>query len=331
MYQSTRFSLRRLQLVLVISLATTSPTASVLAQTQPSPVAKQQQLVGQWHKNFEQAEAEAKRLNKPLLIHFYADWCLPCKRMDHESLGNPAVLRMLGRQIVGVKVNIDKQKHVALRFKVQSLPGDIILDPNGKVLAQSKGYQPTQKYLGQLFAASNRFLKSPAANPPIAKQRPKINKKPLIIARPNSRPQPKPTTPVKLKRVSVKKPPLGMDGYNPVALFAQRKWMKGDRRFAALYKGIEYRFNSAAEQKQFLITPAKFAPQLLGCDPVVLHETDRARSGGAKYAAYFDGRLYLFVGNNTRLKFKQQPLRYTRTQHVLLLDDETKKSRTKRQ
>jgi len=296
-------------------------------------------VTGRWHNDFARAAAEAKRLNKPLLVHFYADWCLPCKRMERESLSNPALLQQLGTRIVGVKVNFDQQKELGRRFNIRSLPGDVILTPDGTILAQSSGYQSPGKYSQQLAAANNQFTKSVGPDPAIAKRsndtaRPNDtvngrNEKtqwPLIVATPTSRKKhvaPKPT-------VRVQKPPLGMEGFNPVSLFKHRKWQKGIVKFAARYKGIEYRVNSAQELKEFLTTPERFAPRLLGCDPVILQETDRGLNGTTKHAAYFDGRLYLFINAQNRAKFKKQPLRYTRTQHVLLLEEKTEKKRSLR-
>jgi YHS domain-containing protein len=62
-------------------------------------------------------------------------------------------------------------------------------------------------------------------------------------------------------------------------------------------------------------------PRLLGCDPVVLYRTDRAMSGSTEFGAYFDGGLYLFTAPETRTEFKEHPMRYTRTRHVLRPDD----------
>jgi thiol-disulfide isomerase/thioredoxin/YHS domain-containing protein len=290
-------------------------------------------VTGRWHDDFARAAAEAKRLNKPLLVHFYADWCLPCKRMERESLGNPVLLQQLGTRIVGVKVNFDQQKQLARRFNIRTLPGDVILAPDGSILAQSSGYQPLGKYSQQVAAANNRFAKTAPAGPAIASQPSGTvngsNGKtqwPLIVARPTSQKKSRSTAPV----VRVPKPLLGMEGFNPVSLFKQRKWQKGVLKFAARYKGIEYRLNSVQELREFLTTPERFAPQLLGCDPVILQETDRGRIGTTKHAAYFDGRLYLFVNAQTRAKFKKQPLRYIRTQHVLLLEEKTEKKRSPR-
>ena len=34
-----------------------------------------------WLTDFDAALAEAQELKRPLLIHFYTDWCPPCRRM----------------------------------------------------------------------------------------------------------------------------------------------------------------------------------------------------------------------------------------------------------
>ena len=57
--------------------------------------------------------------SKPVLVDFYADWCVPCRLM-------PPVLREvknLYRESVRiVKVNVDHYPDIALSCKVQNIP-----------------------------------------------------------------------------------------------------------------------------------------------------------------------------------------------------------------
>ena len=76
----------------------------------------------------------------------------------------------------------------------------------------------------------------------------------------------------------------------------------------------------ANELRQFRANPERYAPKLLGCDPVLLNETDRAIAGKIDFGAYFDGELYFFVSAKSRKIFRAKPLRYTRTRHVLRVD-----------
>ena len=82
-----------------------------------------------------------------------------------------------------------------------------------------------------------------------------------------------------------------------------------------------YHMTSEEELKQFKEESERFAPQVLGCDPVILDVADRAVAGDIRYAAFFDGELFLFVSEKSRQAFRQDPDRFVRTKHVLNIDD----------
>jgi YHS domain-containing protein len=123
-------------------------------------------------------------------------------------------------------------------------------------------------------------------------------------------------------------PPAGLDGFSPVALWHDRKWTRGDAHFAAEHQGIVFHMASAEELAKFQAGPEQYVPQLLGCDPVIMFETDRAVTGNTQFGAYFQGKLFLFSSSDTRAKFRDNPERYSRTRHVLL-DDEIPESITR--
>ena len=43
--------------------------------------------------------------------------------------------------------------------------------------------------------------------------------------------------------------------------------------------------------------------------------------GDIRYAAFFDGELYLFVSEKSRQIFKKDPRRFLRAKHVLKVDE----------
>ena len=56
--------------------------------------------------------------SKPVIVDFYADWCVPCREI-------PPVLNEVKRELKSVKivkVNVDKNPFIASSFKVQNLP-----------------------------------------------------------------------------------------------------------------------------------------------------------------------------------------------------------------
>jgi thiol-disulfide isomerase/thioredoxin len=136
---------------------TSGPAARVaLADPMPSSV---------WKLDFAAAEAEAKSLNRPLVVHFYGTRCPPCKKMEQEVLITPQVLKLLEAGFVAVKVDVVKNGRVSERFGITSMPTDLILSPDGKVLVKTEGYddigragdRDRQKYLANLSRINSQY------------------------------------------------------------------------------------------------------------------------------------------------------------------------------
>ena len=64
---------------------------------------------------------------KPFVLDFYADWCGPCQALL------PTVKKLAkeyNEKVDIVKVNIDKQRDLASKFKVRSIPALFFLKGN---------------------------------------------------------------------------------------------------------------------------------------------------------------------------------------------------------
>ncbi len=258
-----------------------------------------------WLSDFESAEAEAQRLGRPLLIHFYADWCIPCRRMDRDVLRSPELSAHLKRNFVGVKVDADREPDVLKKYGVRSLPADVVVTVQGQVVIQTRGYQEKRNYLARLDRLSGRLRPQP--NEPL----PSEPEPGTRLARKENRLKPEPPP----------EPITGLDGYSPVSLFNWREWRTGKTEFTGYHKGVAYKMATQTELEEFRENPDKYVPRLLGCDPVILQKTDRAVPGSTKYGAYFDGALYLFESADSRSEFKKAPMRYVKTRHVLNADE----------
>jgi thioredoxin 1 len=72
---------------------------------------------------------------KPVLVDFYASWCKPCATMspilDQLQKKNGATLTVL-------KIDVDRNQSLALRFKIKSIP-TLILFKEGKILWKESG------------------------------------------------------------------------------------------------------------------------------------------------------------------------------------------------
>ena len=82
--------------------------------------------------------AEAVQQNKPVLIDFYADWCLPCKELDKFTFSQPEVIE-LSRKFYMLKVDLTKandpvSREIKNRFQIKGVPTLVFLSPQGTEL-----------------------------------------------------------------------------------------------------------------------------------------------------------------------------------------------------
>lgn len=103
-----------------------------------------------WVGDFQTAEQKSKTDKIPLLVHFYADWCGPCRAMERDVLNTADVSRALTNGIIAVKVNSDTRRDLVARFGVTSLPTDIFVSPEGTVLGKFVGSPGRAGYLARL-------------------------------------------------------------------------------------------------------------------------------------------------------------------------------------
>ena len=80
---------------------------------------------------------EVMESDKPVLLDFWAPWCMPC-RMVGPVLEEIAAERS---DIKIGKVNVDEQPELARQFQVMSIPTLLVIK-NGRIVDQSVGARP---------------------------------------------------------------------------------------------------------------------------------------------------------------------------------------------
>lgn len=264
-----------------------------------------------WRNDFKSALAEAEEKELPLLVHFYADWCMPCQRMERTTFADQAVREALKTRFVAAKLNMEQNQQIILRYGVTKLPSDLAIDPGtGKVLLLQEDFLEKQRYLDMLKQVETRFRRFHfTKHPPIQETEPDNQEPTSAMLLSNGEAE-------LGEPISV----VGLDGFSPVALMKHRKWHRGAAKYSWDYKDVTYQMATREELLEFRDKPEEFAPKLLGCDPVILWETDRAIAGDIQFGAFFDGELYLFKTDERRKQFKANPEKYIRLQHALKLE-----------
>ncbi|QDT39542.1 thioredoxin family protein [Stratiformator vulcanicus] len=264
-----------------------------------------------WQRDFDTALQIAKRDQKPLLVHFYADWCVPCKRMEREVLHTDEVTRIVGQSVVGVQLNSDHNRDLASRFGVSSIPADVFVAPDGHVLGMMNGFRDKRDYVRRVTAIDDYFART--KKPDVGANEPDES-----IARGRTPGRRQPTVRDGRGKQSQL---LGLRGFCPVTLHGSRQWTRGSKRFSVEHQGISYFCVSARAASRFREGPEQYAPRLLGCDPVIYFTTGKAVPGSVEHAAFYDEVLYLFAGAKTRSAFRDDPSEFMNRRAIVLLDE----------
>jgi thiol:disulfide interchange protein DsbD len=92
-----------------------------------------------------EALARAKTEHKPVVLDFYAEWCVPCKRMLTETFGDPKVAQLL-KQCVLLKIDTDRYPELARKFGVEGLPDIRFLADDGNERKKLLDYQDAASF-----------------------------------------------------------------------------------------------------------------------------------------------------------------------------------------
>ena len=108
-----------------------------------------------WERNFEEALKKARKTGKPIIVDFWADWCGWCHRLDKTTYADPWVARK-ALDFVAAKIDTEgsrKEREVALKYQVTSLPTIVFLSPEGRQLGRVNGFQGPGQFPRTLEAA----------------------------------------------------------------------------------------------------------------------------------------------------------------------------------
>ena len=104
----------------------------------------------QWRQDLAKAKAEARDTNRLVWLHFTADWCIPCKRIETFVFSSTGVIRAADRNTVAVNIDADANESLVKQLEVPRIPYDVFMTPSGRVILDRASPEDITSFLTML-------------------------------------------------------------------------------------------------------------------------------------------------------------------------------------
>lgn len=310
-----------------------------------APLARADESSSPWQSDLETAKQLAHSSRRLVLVHFWAPWCSACTKMENDFYAQPGYHQALAGMYVPVKLNADANHELVQQLGVAALPTDVVILPSGQVVDRVQGAQDPRTHMARMTEIARRV--NPAAQPGAAPAQ-QLAAQPAAAAQdlaaqpyggmvapwnaaPAQPPAPNNAAPNNATQGNATQnyaaPGVaaagmvarggtapaalpGLEGYCPVDLCERHVWTPGNRQFGATHRGRVYLFSSAEAQQKFMGNPDRYAPVAGGDDPVVAMHQQQSVPGRREFGMFYQGRVFLFAGQQSRDAFRADPNRY---------------------
>lgn len=109
-------------------------------------------------RNVAELDAAVRAAARPVMLDFYADWCVSCKEMERFTFADPAVRERLAGALLlraDVTANSAQDRELLRRFNLFGPPGMIFFDPQGREIEGTRviGFQDAERFTQTLKTA----------------------------------------------------------------------------------------------------------------------------------------------------------------------------------
>ena len=98
----------------------------------------------------------AKSNSKPVIIDFYADWCIPCKELDKFTFTNEEVIN-LSKKYVTLKADLthfqsEETNKIREKFNIKGVPTIVFISSDGTEIEDIRlvGYEESDKFIERM-------------------------------------------------------------------------------------------------------------------------------------------------------------------------------------
>lgn len=291
-----------------------------------------------WITSMNEAISLAGKMKQPMLVHFYSPTCGPCMVMERDVFADRNVLTEVQKYYIPVKINIREEPASMRKYGIQSVPTDVIVSSDGKLIAKNIGGKNKDKFLSFTNSTAGRMrfavrpesescveaepvLSAPETVPGVltaSEDHQEVNV-PAVSAAEESLPEgfvlreedPFPI-PVSAEPANTKKSSslVMLDGYCAVTLVEQGKWLRGDPKYGVSHRGQIYLFVSDESAEKFFVNPDFYAVAGGGYDVVSLMDHREYEPGVREFGLRYDNVNFLFSSAETREIFSRNPEKY---------------------
>lgn len=114
-----------------------------------------------WREYSDQTLTIAREQNKPIMIDFYADWCIPCKELDKLTFTDPRVIE-ISREFIMVKADLTQAsdpgvEQLKKQYNIKGVPTLLFVDSNNQEIPNTRvfGYINSDEFLEIIERAKN--------------------------------------------------------------------------------------------------------------------------------------------------------------------------------
>ncbi len=121
-----------------------------------------------WYASLSEAQREAARSGRLVLLHFWSEQCGPCQHLERHVLNEPLCLQALATHYVPVRINVNQHPKLAQQFQVDRIPTDVVITADGRPVHRSVSPSDLNRYVAMLrqVAAHAGLGRQPEPTPP---------------------------------------------------------------------------------------------------------------------------------------------------------------------
>ncbi len=111
-----------------------------------------EKTVSFYNGSFDAAKTKAIGEDKYLFVDFYADWCTPCKWMEETTFQDIEIIKVLDKDFIAYKVDIDKPEgyEIKNKYDIKMLPTLLIFNQKGDLVERIEETLDSKKLMSVL-------------------------------------------------------------------------------------------------------------------------------------------------------------------------------------